>query len=61
MLFGSNKNVKLGRLREALGQNKNGQAWSFGMLKGAGPIKVSIEPDKKNPEDYSRVVKVASA
>lgn len=32
--FGKGKNVNLGRLREALHQNQNGQPWSFGMLVG---------------------------
>lgn len=32
--FGKGKNVNLGRLREALGQNQSGQPWSFGHLLG---------------------------
>ena len=57
--LGPNKNVKLGRLREALGQNKPGP-WNFAMLRGAGPILISvtIKPDKDDPTvQYNRVVK----
>lgn len=35
--MGKGKNVQLGRLREALGQN-TGNAWNFSMLRGAGPL-----------------------
>jgi len=50
ILLGPNKNIKLARLREAVGQNKAGP-WNFGMLKGAGPLRitVSVGPDKKDP------------
>ena len=57
--IGPNKNVKLGRLREAVGQNTSGP-WSFQMLKGAGPLRisVSIKPDKEDPSVlYNRVDK----
>jgi len=57
--LGPNKNVKLGRLREAVGQNSGGP-WNFAMLKGAGPIKisVSIKPDKDDDTIlYNRVDK----
>lgn len=49
METGPNKNIKLGRLREALGQN-TGKPWSFKMLEGAGPalIHVTQRPDKKD-------------
>ena len=59
--FGANKNVKLGQLREALGQNHRGTPWSFSMLTGQGPLKIRIEPDKKDPEKYSRVVAITRA
>lgn len=55
--LGPNKNVKLGRLREAVGQNKPGP-WNFAKLKGAGPMKisVSIKPDKEDATIlYNRV------
>ena len=41
--FGKNKNVQLGRLRAALGQNQDGMSWSPMMLVGAGPATVKIE------------------
>lgn len=55
--FSKGKNVWLGRIREALGQNVPGQVWSFTMLKGQ-PIKTLIteEPSKDDPEViYNRV------
>lgn len=42
LMTGPNKNVRLGRLRQGLGQNKPGQAWNFRMLKGAGPVKITV-------------------
>lgn len=44
------KNIKLNRLRDAVGQNKPG--WKIGQLKGAGPLKVqvSLRPDKNAPD-----------
>jgi hypothetical protein len=54
------KNVDIGRLREAVGQNAPGN-WGFGQLKGAGPVMVKVvhEPDKADPEKkYARVTKV---
>lgn len=56
----SGKNVDLGKLRDAVGQNKPG-AWNFGMLKGAGPVMVRVihESDKDDPEKkYARVSRV---
>lgn len=40
--FGENKNVRLGRLRDALGQNKPGRKWQPSMLRGAGPAVLKI-------------------
>ena len=57
--LGPNKNVKLGRLREAVNQNGPGK-WGFQMLVGAGPMRstVSNKPDKDDPTTiYSRVDK----
>lgn len=47
--FGPNKNIQLGKLREALGQNKPGVP--FGALKGAGPVKgrITQRPDSNDP------------
>lgn len=39
---GTGKNVQLGRLREALGQNDPSKPWSPMMLRGAGPAKIRI-------------------
>lgn len=46
---GKNKNVDLGRVREALGQNTIA-GWTVSHLRGAGPawIKVTTRPDKKD-------------
>lgn len=44
------KNVQLGRLRESVGQNIDGQTWNPRMLIGrAVKVKVGHRPDKKNP------------
>lgn len=42
LAFGPNKNVRLGRIREAAGQNDPKKPWSFAMLKGAGPVKIKV-------------------
>jgi len=39
---GVNKNVKLGRLRAALGQNDAKRAWNWNHLRGAGPVLVDV-------------------
>ncbi|MDE0330988.1 MAG: hypothetical protein OXL41_03900 [Nitrospinae bacterium] len=60
--FGPNKNVRLGRLRSAVGQN-TGAAWSPAMLVGAGPctIKVGHRYNKETGEGpYSEVVRVSA-
>ncbi len=41
--FGPNKNLSLGQIREALGQNIPGQKWNFSHLKGAGPIAFTVK------------------
>ena len=59
---GANKNIQLGRLREAVGQNKKGQPWSPRNLIGAGPALVSVthRQDKNDPEIvYDQVQRVA--
>jgi hypothetical protein len=57
---GKGKNVSLGRVREALGQNTPGEAWNPGMLKGAGPaLLVVIErPDHASDAIYNDVKSV---
>ncbi|NOJ26545.1 MAG: hypothetical protein DA330_00835 [Nitrososphaera sp.] len=48
--MGKNKNVNLGRLREALDQNKDGQAWGPLMLKGCvAIISIKHRTDKEDP------------
>ena len=64
LVIGPNKNIKLGRLREALGQNKSGKPWSFNDLTGAGPctIHVTQRPDKNDPTViYNDVGRVSAA
>ena len=63
LAFGVGKNVKLGKLREALGQNDAGQTWNFNMLSGAGPlrVKVSSKPDKDDSSIiYNSVTKTTA-
>lgn len=57
--FGKGRNVEIGRLREALGQNGNGQPWSFSML-GGQLAKISIKHtlDKVTGRLYVNVAKV---
>ncbi|MFQ5742011.1 MAG: hypothetical protein ACE5HV_00300 [Acidobacteriota bacterium] len=52
LLFGPNRNIKLGRLREAVGQN-GPKPWSFKMLEGAGPLLIAVVPDKSG--DYNDI------
>lgn len=40
--FGKNRNVELGRVRQAVGQNNPGP-WTFANLSGAGPVMVRVE------------------
>lgn len=60
---GNGKNIDLGRLRAALGQNTPGQPWSFSQLPGAGPVKVTIvhQANKQNPDDPFVKVKGVAA
>lgn len=64
LAFGTNKNVQLGALRAAVGQN-GPEAWSPRNLKGAGPcvLKISHRMGKKGPEDgpYANVDRVTKA
>ena len=60
--FSEGKNVKLGKLRDALNQNQPGVSWNWSMLPGAGPFKghVSQTSDKNNPEQkYAEVTTVS--
>lgn len=56
------KNVKLGRLRKALGQNNPGLPWNFNMLKNQGPVmgRIGHREDKHDKErKFAEVVSVA--
>lgn len=57
--LGKGKNVQLGALRTAVGQNKKGKKWSPQLLVGAMGL-CHVEPDRKDPDNYSRVTKVAA-
>lgn len=62
LLVGSGKNVDLGALREAVGQNTD-KPWAFGMLKGqVFKAKVGTRADKEDPEKlYQRISMVTKA
>ena len=57
---GANKNVQLGRLREALGQNLTGQPWAPSMLEGQ-VARISIKHRIVEDVVYSDVKGVAKA
>lgn len=61
--MGEGRNVQLGRLRKALGQNKAGQPWAPGYMVGqVARISVGHQPDRENPEvKYERVKRVDAA
>jgi len=40
--WGKNKNVELGKIREAVGQNVANQTWQIAQLRGAGPVMVKV-------------------
>jgi hypothetical protein len=52
--LGKGKNISLGRLREALGQNDPNRPWTPGMLKGAGPLMIKVT-QRANPNDPSQI------
>jgi hypothetical protein len=59
-----NKNIMLGRIRQAVGLNEPGQAFSLPMLKGSSPatVRVAHQPDRNNPEiRRARITGVARA
>lgn len=61
--FGKDRNVKLGQLREAVGQNAPGP-WNFPMLRGKGPLMVKVVHESFKRSDgtdgkAARVVRVA--
>lgn len=58
--FGKGRNIGLGRLREALGQNKDGQPWSFAML-GSQVARVKVKHRMVEDKVYAEVNEVAKA
>ncbi len=58
--FGKGKNVQLGRLREALGQNVAGQPWSFGNLIGS-VARVAVRHRAVDDVIYTDIRSVAKA
>src|SRR5690606_26526785 len=56
------KNVQLGKVREAVGQNQDGKAWSPSMLNGVtAVVQVKHRPDEKTGEIYADVKSVAKS
>ena len=61
---GKNKNVRLGRVRSAVGQNTDGQPWSPSQLRGAGPVLIMVghrynkETGEGPYSDVKRITKV---
>lgn len=59
--FGKGKNVGLGRLRDALGQNQSGKPWSPGMLiGGVAIVKVAHSIDKRDGVTINADVKAVA-
>jgi hypothetical protein len=58
--MGKGKNVGLGRLREALGQNKTGIPWSFSML-GGQVAKIKVKHRIDGADTYVEVSDVTQA
>lgn len=59
--FGPNRNVGLGRLREAVGLNTPGKPFTFKTLEGAGPALITIgERPVESGDVYNEVKKVSS-
>ena len=61
LAFGKNKNVLLTQLRDALGQNIDGQPWSFSHLEGAGPALIHVkERIADDGHKFNEVARVSS-
>ena len=63
VLFGPNKNIKLGKLREAAKQNDPKMKWNFNMLRGVGPVKIMVDHgyNKQGEGPFARVTRVVKA
>lgn len=55
--MGKGRNIQLGKLREAVGQNRSGKAWSPAMLTGQVAV-VSIKQRIEGDDIYSDIKKV---
>lgn len=58
--FGKGRNIGLGRLREAFGQNQDGQPWSFAML-GNQVARVKVKHRLVEDKVYAEVSEVTKA
>ena len=59
---GPDKNVRLGQLRSALGQNSANAPWAPSMLRNMGPVRIVIKTtsDKRDPDKkYTNITKYA--
>jgi len=63
LAFGKNKNIKLGRLREAVGLNDPKKKFNFNMLRGLGPLNILVEHNfnKKGEGPFANVARVTRA
>lgn len=60
--FGKGRNIGLGRLREAVGQNSGGEPWAPSQLEGqAATVRVKHRADKNDPELLFEEVKGVAA
>lgn len=65
--FSKNRNVELGRIRNAVGQNADGSPWSIASLRGAGPVMIKVthveferkDKSKGKRAEVERVVRIA--
>lgn len=60
LAFGEGRNITLGRVREAVNQNRAGQPWSFGMLSGQ-VAKIKVSQRVEGEEIYNEVKGVTKA
>jgi hypothetical protein len=58
--FGKGKNVSLGKLREAFGQNMTGRPWAFSML-GGQAAKIRVKHRLDGDQIYAEVSEVSQA
>lgn len=61
--FGPNKNIRLGRVREAVDQNNPKKKWNFNMLRGAGPVAIMVDHkfNKAGEGPFANVTRIAKA